>query len=386
MWKVTAALVALCGGTAAMAQSGELIDIMPGVTGGDVDFFSFTPDGQSIVFVGSIDNGLGDQVYSVSATGGPATLLSDPLISGEVDADVINDGVYAYYEGDANLGNNNNEVWRVKLDGSEAPTQVTSNLIQGFSSEGQYDVINRGRTLLYLKDGPDFDGIFGLDSDGSSVETQLTPDGFDLDRNQWVVTGGSRDTQSIIGVSNSGDKVWNIVADGSQATTEITPIGVESNFEFNDIKITSDDSKLVFTAVNGFDTGGGDLDDGLYAMDLTTNTVSALYAPIDTADVDNFAINADNSKVTFAADIDDDGINEVYLVNMDGTRLRNLTPDIPSFADVDEIAFSPDGEWIYFTSDTLDNGAKELFRVRVPAPSTLALAGLALAGASRRRR
>ena len=387
MWKFSLGLVAVCGTSVAMGQVGDLIDIQPGVTGGDVDSFTFAPDGQSIIFVGGIDNGLGDQVYSVGLTGGPATLLSDPAISGEVDADVVTDGLFAYYEGDGNLGNSNNEIWRARLDGTGSPTQITENIDIGFSSVGQLDVINRGRTLLYLKDGPDFDGIFGLDSDGGSVETQLTPDGSDFDRNQWVVTGGSRDSQSIIGVSNSGDKVWNIVADGSRDLTEISPIGVESNFEFSDIKITSDDEKLVFTAQNGFDGAGDDLGDGLYTMDLATNSVQELFAPNDTAqDIDNFAISGDDSRVAFAGDIEDDGINEVFVMKMDGTGFRNLTPDIPSFADVDEISFSPDGEWIYFTSDTFDNGAKELFRVRVPAPSTLALAGLALSGVSSRRR
>ena len=384
--RVFSCLAALaCVAQATWAVEGTPVVIMPAATSGDVDAFTMTPDGQTILLVGSLDDGVsGDQLYSVPAAGGMATLLSDPSLHNDVDEAPVTDGTVAYFKGDQTMGNANNDWFQVPLTGGPQ-VAITDNT--GIAGDAQ--LINGGNTLIYLNDESDEDNLFIAPTDGSLGVTQISPSMVDIDQAQWDVTNDGMTaiygSQPLPGPQPV--EFASIATDGSTVVPTSIPVtGVSSVFEIVDMEITPDDTEIVFTAENDFNGP-----EGLYKVDIAGGSLETIVSlSNEDQDIDWFKVSPDGTMVAFVGDLEEDGSDELFVVNLDGSGLTNLTPNIPSFSDVgngySELAWSADGQSIYFLADQEVDGTQTLYVTQVPEPASAILMILAFFGLTSMRR
>ena len=363
-------IVALAAG-AAWGVDGTLIPI-DGVGGSGIDGFRLTPDGQTIVFVGSLD-GNGDEAYSVPVTGGAPVLLSDLNDGiGDIDDPPITDGVYGYFLGDLDSGNTDNAWFRRPLDGSGTIQQITP-----IDAEADARVIDGGARFIYLNDGeansPTADELFVVPNDGSLTATRFTPDDLDIDQAQWEITN---DGQTLIyGAAASGQPVefFSLPLSGGGTPSPITPAGLADFAAIVDMDLTPDDSTIVFTADQEVDGGNG-----LYSMSVAGGALTPIVQTFEGAlDVGVFQVSPDGTKVAFVGDIESNQVFNLYVVDIDGSNLTNLTPNVGGDFDVangfGDLAWSPDSGTLYFVADQIVNGTNELFSIPVPEPSSWVL-------------
>ena len=360
-----AAGLALCSTTTAFAQEGTLVPITPDVTTGDVDAFTLTLDGQFIFFVGSVDDGVsGDHLYRIPVDGGAAVIWNDPTLHNDVDEAPIVGTDFVYFKGDQAIGNPSNEWFRLPIGGGDQ-LQITD----GTGIAGDGVLINGGTELIYLNDEAS-DGIFNALTDGSFDIFGITPLDVDIDQFQWDVTS---DGETVIyGSQDAGGpqpKVLGVLpTDGSSFIPDfIVPTNVPDFWEIVDGELTPDDQYFVCTA--DFDFADSQ---SLVKIPTTPGDVQVeVIVPLTSLaqDIDGLAVSPDGSMVAFSGDIEDDTVDALYVVNIDGTGLRNLTPDLPVFADATggygDIRWSPDGSRIYFIRDKDFDGQLALYYVDV---------------------
>jgi hypothetical protein len=374
---------------------GGVIPISPAITGGDVDHFTLTPDGSTILFVGGVDDGVsGDHLYKVPVTGGTAIMLDDPSLHGDLDSPAVTDGTYAYFVGDQGIDNDHNEWFKVPIVGGPQ-TQITNNSgVEGMKGvEGDGFLIDGGSTLVFLDNTPDV--LHTVPTDGSMTVTRIMPANIDVDLTQWVVT--SDGSTAIYGSQPSGGTPVDFGAIATDGSTADSPSAIAvtgtlpAYFEIVDVDITPDDNTLIFTANYDFDDA-----QSLLKVAASGGPGQPLVSlASDSQDIDIFAVSPDGQKVAFVGDLDVDDVDHLYVVNIDGTGLTNLTPEIDGFTDVanghGDVAWSPDGETLYYSADSETNGVFVLHSVEttpVPEPGCLVMlitAALGIASLSRRR-
>ena len=350
----------------AFAQEGTVVPIFPEVTTGDVDAFTFSPDGQFIFMVASLDDGIsGDHLYRIPVEGGDALLLSDPTLHDDVDAAPIVGDEFVYFRGDQTLGNPFNEWFRVPVGGGDQ-LQITNTTIAGDGF-----LIKGGTELIYLNNTfPD--GVYNALTDGSLDSFRITPLDVDIDQFQWSVTSDGEFV--IYGSQDVGGPQPKILGklptDGSSFTPElIIPTNVPDFFEILDGELTPDNEYFVCTARWDFDSTFSLVKIPTTPGDVEVEPLVTVAAPFNR--VVGVAVSPDGSMVALSGDLDVDTVDSLYVVNIDGSGLRNLTPDLPVFAGVQgnyaNIRWSPDGSRIYFVRDQDFAGRETLWYVDVDA-------------------
>ncbi|MEQ8843273.1 MAG: GC-type dockerin domain-anchored protein [Phycisphaerales bacterium] len=360
-----AAGLALAVPAAVLAQEGTEVPITPAVTTGDVDAFTLSLDGQFIFFVGSVDDGIdGDHLYRIPIDGGTAEIWNDPTLHNDVDEAPIVGTDFVYFKGDQTLGNPNNEWFRLPIGGGDQ-LQITN----GTGIAGDGVLINGGTELIYLNDESS-DGVFNALTDGSFDIFGITPLDVDIDQFQWDVTDDG--STLIYGSQEAGGpqpKVLGVLpTDGSSFDPQfITPTNVPDFWEIVDGELTPDGQFFVCTADFDF------LDSqSLVKIPTTPGDVEVeVIVPLDSLaqDIDGLAVSPDGTMVAFSGDLFVDTVDSLYVVNIDGTGLRELTPDLPVFSDVNgaygDIRWSADSSRIYFIRDKDFDGLDTLFFVDV---------------------
>ena len=362
-----AAGLALSVSPVVLAQEGTEVVITPAVTTGDVDAFTLSLDGEFIFFVGSVDDGVdGDHLYRIPIAGGAAEIWNDPTLHNDVDEAPIVGTDFVYFKGDQAIGNPDNEWFRLPIDGGDQ-LQITN----GTGIAGDGVLIKGGTELIYLNDESN-DGVFNALTDGSFDIFGITPLDVDIDQFQWDVTS---DGETLIYGSQFIDgpqpKVLGVLpTDGSVLEPEIiNPTNVPDFWEIVDGELTPDGEYFVATAE--FDFGDPE---SLVKIPTTPGDVEVeVIVPLDAEfqDIDGLAVSPDGTQVAFSGDLFVDTVDSLYVVNIDGTGLRELTPDLPIFADVTggygDIRWSSDGSRIYFIRDKDFDGQLALYFVDVDA-------------------
>ncbi len=379
------------------AASAVVIEVNPPVTTGDVDEFAISPDGSQIAFVGSLDNGLGDQVYLIPIGGGDATRLSPDGV-GDVDGGIVftpdGTGVVARYGGGP--GNIDNQMYLMPTDGSKTAAQLTFNSTNVFDPMVSAD----GNTLFYTDARDDgFDDLDDLvfatsipNAAAMPAPTLITPDDVaEIDTAGYALVGS--DVVFAGSLPGEGEtRFYRTPADGSGTPTEI----LVSNFpladaDIDEMMVTPDGQMIIF--VGDLTTDGVD---ELYSMPIGGGTATQLLPGIQSfADVGIFAISPDGSEIAFTGDYVADGVGEAYVIPITGGTPIRISEDLTGVgfnADVvngaGRLAFTVDGDSVVYLADSRANGVNELHIVPViPEPTSIALfATAAVAAIATRRR
>lgn len=367
-----------------LSQAANVIDILQGVTTGDVDEFAISPDGSTIAFVGSIGLDTSDQLYTVSINGGSATLIN-PNGVGDVDGGVAwtpdGTGIIARYGGGTD--NIDNQMYLMPANGTQTATQLTFNNSNVFDQQVSAD----GANLFYI-DARD-DNITNDDdllyrtsiTNPNTGLVEITPDPIaEVDTGSYAQIG----SDIIFAGSLPGEgetRFYRTAADGTGTPLQINISNLPAfNYDIDLISITPDGQSLVFVA--DLTTDGVDQ---IYSMPIAGGVATALTPGIPSfADTPNFVISPDGNWIAFTGDYAANGVGEAYVIPIGGGAPVRVSDDLTGVgynADVvngvDRLAFTPDSQRIIYIADGRANGVNEMFITNVPEPTSLVL----LAGA-----
>lgn len=139
-----------------------------------------------------------------------------------------------------------------------------------------------------------------------------------------------------------------LLGDTSTVTATPAPVGMRQPYAETGTILYYDERPLTLTG----DTDSFDI----FTYDLTAELETRLtMAPA----IDSYPVaSPDGQRIAFQSDRDGD--LEIFVINRDGSGLRQLTSNtVRDYLP----AWSPDGSWIIYSSDVRDDGALDLYRV-----------------------
>jgi Tol biopolymer transport system component len=371
---------------AGLAQAASVIDILQGVSSGDVDEFAISPDGTTIAFVGQLNGDSSDQLYTVPITGGTATLIN-PAGVGDIDGGVAwtpdGTGIIARYGGGTD--NIDNQMYVMPANGSQTATQLTFNNYNVFDQQVSAD----GSTLFYIDArndaGGDLDDLLyatSITNPGTGL-VELTPDPIaELDTGGYAQVGAD----IIFAGSLPGEgetRFYRTAADGSGTPAEISVTNFPTLFtgDIDRMSVTPDGQSIIF--VGDLTTDGVD---ELYSMPVAGGVATQLTPAIPSfTDIGNFEISPDGQWIAFTGDYLNDADGEAYLMPIGGGTPIRVSDDLTGLgynADVvngvGRLAFTPDSSQLIYIADGRANGVNEMFITNVPEPASLILLSSAL--------
>jgi len=224
----------------------------------------------------------------------------------------------------------NAEIYVMNADGSGF-TNVTNNPYDDYPARWSPD----GTKILFTswRDANMYD-IYVMNADGSDLRDVTPSHSFDQDA-AWSPDG----TRIAFTSDRDGNgEIYVVNADGS-GVRNLT----NSPYWDDCPRWSPDGSRIAFS-------------DGISILTMSADGFApraVVYAPNSCA-----VWSADGTKIAFSSDGNTDGNDDIYVINADGSGLRNVTNN-PAF-DADP-AWSPDGTKIAFTSRR--DGKDEIFVV-----------------------
>lgn len=317
---------------------------------GDIENFDFTPDGDYVVFSADMDTDGVTELYSIPVSGGTPTKLS----TGE-----LNWGFIVSPDSNRVVYIQDYKLYSVPVTGpSSATVKISDDVI---NSGGYYFISPDSQRVVYMMDEPGnyyfVTALYSVPITGGTI-TQLnktlvdggsinyynlvfSPDG------QYVVYGASQDTvgmNELYSVPVAGPASSGVKLNGA------LPVGgdVELFWEYD---ISPDGARVLYRADQ--ETLG---QKELYSVPVAgpANLGVKLNGSLpDGADVVNFRISPDSSRVVYKADQETDGVNELYSVPiMGGTPIKlNHEMEYNGFGLADEVhlyAISPDSSTVVY--------------------------------------
>lgn len=373
----------------ARTASAVVLEFSPEVTDGDIHEFAISPDGTQIAFLGSLDNGLGDQTYVAPIGGGAATLVSP-------DGVPAHTGPLAWLpDGSAvasrNASSGNNEFYLLPPDGSQTATQITFNNTDAFDPQ-----FNADGSLLFYSDNTDADKLYvrPTSSPSTTPAIQLTPDALaEMDPGSYAQAGsdiifaGFSTPVMEPGNGTAENAFYRTAADGSTAATPtLIPVNnfpTDFTADIDFMAVTPDEQTIIF---RGDLTSDGV--DEIYSLPIEGGDFTPLLPPGSPFNFDlvYFAISPDGSTIAFHGDYNENQVGELYVIPITGgTPFVVNDPHQTAGSDVssgvDKIVFSSDSKSIYYVADSRVDGTFELFRVSNPIPEPTSILLLVSAAA-----
>ena len=296
----------------------------PMTAGGFVDEFVFSPDGSRIAYIADQDVFDQFELYLVDlATPGVSTRLNPDLPeNGQVSSRLSfsSDGSMVLYSADLDV-EGQFELYLVDLAAPGVANKVNGPFVTDGDLFGDYRFSPDGETIVYMAD-QDVDGVrelYAVDVDNLGVSTKLNP---------------------------------SLVADGDLCTFQFSP----------------DSTKVAYCADQDTD---GTLE--LYIVDLAVPGVSSKVNPTLVAGGEvqsgSFRFGPDSDFIVYNADQDVDGDNELYRVEVATPGVSaKLTEPLPAGGDVSIFQIRPDGLQLTYVADQDTEGLDELYNVDLSTP------------------
>ena len=369
-------------GTDLVKASGPMVD------GGYVSQFWWSPDGSKIAYRADQDTDNVSELYVVNADGSGWIKVSGTMVAGgEVfpfDVTWSPDGSKIAY-----LANQDTdtvgELYVVNADGSGL-VKVNGTLVAGGDVE-KFSWSPDSSKIVYQAD-QDTDGIWEL--------YVVNPDGSGrIKVNGTLVAGGrainpawSPDGSKIVYIADQDtDNVYELYVvnpDGSGRikVSGIMVAGGGVGQGLNNVTWSPDSSKIAYRAdqdtdeVNELYVVNAD-GSGLVKVSGTMNgDVAASGTPI--------RWSSDSSKIAYLADQDTAGVLELYVVNADGTGLVKVSGEMVSGGDVINMTpnwgWFPDDSKIVYLADQDTDEVYELYVVNADGSGLVKVSGTMVAG------
>jgi len=365
--------------------------------------FLISPDGTRVVYQGTLEPG-DHEVFSVPIDGSssPVRLNGELADGGDVPFDgngppvrISADGARVVYVADQDT-NDVFELYSVPIDGSSPPTKLAS-MATGWDIDLQYQrgflISPDGSTVVYLaRNDPNHNELFRVPIDGSQPPVQISEVSFLF--HQIIDWSFSPDGSVIVYQGFSGTtpvELFRVPTDASSPPIRLHPAYGSEN-HVDDYAISPDGTRVAYLA--DVTTDAADYNDPVELFSVPIDGSAApikLNPPITrdgSIDGRGFAISPGGSRVLYVADQDAYEVFELYSVPLDGSLgAVKLSGAMVSGGDVlDEssairpFAFTPDGTRVVYRADQTTNEKRELYSVPIDgSASAIPIVG-ALAG------
>lgn len=347
--------------------------------GDEIEQFTITADSTQVVFATRV-GGTGE-LSTVAIGGGSATVLASYSVRRFEISPSGNHVVF--FGGDANL-------YSVPISGSGSVVSLNRPALEqsGMTfadSEAAFalvaDVFVSGDEFVFYAsdENTDDDGsVYRVPVAGGVVVELVDRIGLSGDADMEVFAADTSWIYFRANYDGTRDQLYRVPADGSSNTPAAASPGAIPDFD----ELAMDSAHSTFVYTKDADADGAD---DLVALDLATAIETTLSQTslsgygLSTVDPGvEFQITPDGLALVYLNDEDTSGIEELYYALLNGAGRHKLNSPIVSRYGLDDFALNPDGSSAYYAAvDASGSGVTEMHRsvLGTGATSTVAFSG-----------
>ncbi len=335
--------------------------------------FSITPDGQTLVMQGNIDAGfLTSQIFSVPITGGVPVNLNPnlPLTSIVTTPIVIMGGTHVLYQvRDAEQ----TEIFVKELNGLSEAIRVTPadpvgpnifRFILGFDEVSASVLYSES---IFPEDGG-FSKALYLHPLGSSDRVELSKDVNRFDSFKRVLMSEDWGRFLLWGEDSvTNDRLmYSVSADGTELQ-QLLRLSSDDKVKF--ISLNPSGEKVVFLKGNS-ETEVYEL----FSVEIAGGALLKLNGDLPMGGtVDRYEFANAGQSIVYTATERDSTVNELFVVNLDGSNRLRLSEELlgrngvesTGLANLPNFQVSPDGQSVLYRADAISTSIQELFIVNI---------------------
>jgi len=347
--------------------------LTPMQVGYSVDEILFTTDSNMVVFVGDLETTAKKELYSVSINGGAITKLNGTIPNNsDVKTNFIisPDDSQVVYVADQDT-NGKNELYSVSINGGTT-SKLNGTLIGG-GDIIDYALSQDGNTIVYRAD-QDINNVrelYSVSITGGAV-TKLNLDlagDQDVDQDYLISPDSSLVVYRADQETNNIVEIYSVSINGGIITKLNDPLP-----QFGDIfifRISPDSVRVIYSG-----DATTSATNELYSVPIGGGSVITLNGPIVTGgDVisNDIKISPDNSRVIYIAEQDTDLVREIYSVPIEGGVVTKLNGSMVNGGDIvgsDAFLLSSDSSRVVYRADQDINNVVEIYaNLIVPNPN-----------------
>jgi len=350
-------------------------------TDSDVDSFRISDDGNTLVYMADQDTDNLDELYYVDLSGdipaSPVKANGTLQVDGEIDAfSLSKDGNSLVYQADQDT-DDVYELYLVDLSSGtpSADTKISGTMVtDGDTYDRDFGITDDGNAVVFIadKDTDDIFEIYFVDISGSSPAAPVKlNDALAADREVAYFVMSSDGGHIVYRADRDTDDQFELYYVDNSGNTPESPVKLNdtlggSGSDVEEVHISSDGSTVIYRADQ--DTEGVD---EAYVVDLTDPSPAPEKINgtlVADGDVLKLALSSDGSKAAYIADQDTNTYDALYYVDISsGTPFSEIEISGPLDAgrDISNVIFSLNGEKIVYRGDQDVSAQFELYYVDV---------------------
>ncbi len=239
-------------------------------------------------------------------------------------------------------------LFRAQLEPNDTPVQFTPQLVPGGEVFG-FQILPGGGRVVYRaeQDTDRVADLYTIKIDGTG-SLKLNPDmGSEADVLSFDVTPDGSKVIYRLRQDNDGEsELYATDTDGAKTIKLNSALSAGTNVVA--FAIAANGNQVVY-ATSPNPTGYTEL--FAVNVDGTAHKKISPFVPAG-RNIWSFDVLRDGSQVFFVGDIDTEGVRELYAVNTDGTQSIKLNPDFDSDRDVGSFHIAPNGNFVAYSTRT----------------------------------
>jgi len=346
------------------------------VISSEIENFQISPDGSYVVYRADQNIDGVFELFSVPITGGNSVRLNSNLVNGgnvrggnpNFDFQISSNSSHVVYRADQNA-DGIDELFSIPIKGG-TPVQLTSN-------PNSFKISPDGTHVVYTVSSSNVFQLLSIPiSGGSSIRLSSISSGFISDfkftsDSLYIVyrAGSVLDVFELFRVPTTGGNIVPLNQSSSTLTLDV----ISQSFQIN-----SDDTLVVFTAVNTSITNTTPIPIDLYSVPINGGSPIPLFNSItnDAAVIQgSVELSPDGSLAVFAVKQNNDNLSDFFSVPISGGDViplnNNLILGSTTSSNISQI--TPDGSTVLYAADQNSDGVFELFNTPINGGKTITL-------------